>query len=218
MNKMREIRDDFRGHRVYSPTAGSNVGHNYLIADTSSSGSPTYAPAAGGGVAVDLESTSEVQNVCLYQGDILSFDITKVREFGCTVKMNQATLDAASMFAIGLASARNDAIDSIALAAIFRLIGADQTVYLETDDGTTNNDDVDSGKTLSNSSVDLLISFATGLSDVRFFIDGQPVATSTVFDMSAATGNVQLFAQIQKTADTNTDGFTLEDWFIRYQS
>ena len=107
-----EFDDDFLGHRVYSPTAGSNVNHGYVIADTSSAGTPTYAPVDGaesGEVAVDLASTTEVENVCLFQNDILQFDIDKIVEFGARVKMDQASLDSASQFAIGLAGDRNDA-------------------------------------------------------------------------------------------------------------
>lgn len=215
-----EFWDDFFGNLVFSATKGSNVGHAYDIADTSSSGAPTHAVVDGsetGEVAVDLASTNEIENVCLYQGDKLQFDIDKIVEFGVRVKMNQAALDAASQFAIGLTGDRNDAIDSIAQAALFRVIGADDTTALvvETDDGTNDNNDVATGKTLINAYKWLVISFAQGKSDVRFFVDGEPVATGTTFDMSNYSGALQLFAQIQKTQDTNVDGFTLDAWYVR---
>lgn len=212
-----EFADDFFGNRVYSTTKASNVGHVYDVADTSSAGTPTYVTVDGsecGEAKVDFDSQSEIQNVCLYMGDKLQFDIDSVVEVGVRVKMNQATLDAATSFAIGLTGDRNDAIDSIAQAALFRLIG-DNNLVVETDDGTTDNDDVATGKTLSNSYKWLVISFAKGKSDVRFLVDGEPVAESTTFDMSAYTGALQLFAQIQKTADTNVDGFTLDAWYVR---
>lgn len=216
-----EFRDQFVGHRVYSATAGSNVGHNWLIDDTSAAGAPTYAGVDGGrGVAVDMASTAEAENVCLHFGDILAFDIDDIVEAQFRVKMNQAALDATTMFAIGLTGDRNDAIDSIAQAAIFRVVGADSTTALvvETDDGTTDNNDVATGKTLINAYKTLTISFALGKADVRFFVDGEPVATSTTFDMSAYSGALQPFAQIQKTSDANTNGFTLQDVLIRGRS
>lgn len=209
--------DEFHGDRAYSTTKASNAGHAYTIADTSAAGTPTYADVDGseaGEIAVTFDNTNEVQNVCLYQGDQLQFDIDNIVEFYARVKMNAATLDTTTSFAIGLTGDRNDAIDSIAQAAIFRIIG-DNNIVVETDDGTVNNDDVATGKTLSNSYVDLLISFAAGKSDVRFFVNGQPVATTTTFDMSNYSGALQLFAQIQKTADTNTDGFVLDRWEVR---
>ena len=209
--------DLFRGARNYSATAADNSGHNFTITDTSAAGAPTYATvAAGKGVAVDMAADVEVENLCLSQGDVLSLDIDDISDVVFDVKLNQAALDATSQFAIGLTGNRNDAIDSIAQAAIFRVVGADSTTALvvETDDGTTNNDDVATGTTLINATKQLKISFVD-TSDVRFFVDGQPVATSTTFDMSAYTGGLQVFAQIQKTADANTDGFTLERVKVR---
>lgn len=215
-----EFEDHFFGARTYSSTAASNVGHGYLIADTSESGTPTYAAvdgSASGEIAVDLASTSEVENVCLYQGDTLQYSIDRIVEFEALVKLNQSSLDATSQFAIGLTGDRNDAIDSIAQAALFRVVGSDDVnaIVVETDDGTTDNDDVATGVSLTDSYAHLLISFALGKNDVRFFINGRPVAADVTFDMSAYSGSLQLFAQIQKTSDDNTDGFTLDYWRVR---
>lgn len=216
-------RDDFTGHRIYSATAGSNVGHNWVIADTSSAGTPTYAPVDDatdgfmGGVALDFDSQAEAQNVCLYHADLLWADIDLLTEVNFLVKMNQAAIDATTSVAFGLASERNDAIDSIAEAALFRLVGSASTtaVVVETDDGTNNNDDVATGKTLINAYKRFTINFAAGTNDVRFFINGEPVATSTTFDMSNYTSCLQPFVQIQKTSDANTDGLTLAQVEVR---
>ena len=212
--------DDFFGARAYSATAASNVGHGYLIDDTSAAGTPTYVAVDGsakGEIAVDMDTQAEAQNVCLHQADKLQFDIDKITEVNIRVKLNQAALDSTTMFAIGVTGDRNDAIDSIAQAAIFRVVGADDTtaIVVETDDGTVNNDDVSTGKTLLNVYKDLTISFAAGTDDVRFYVDGEPVATSTTFDMSNYTGSLQLFAQIQKTSDANANGFTIDRWEVR---
>lgn len=203
--------DDFLGHRVYSATAGSNVGHNWLVVDTSSSGTPTYAPVSDSGcgeVALTLESTNEVQNVCLAQGNRLCFPVNKLKRFKARVKLS-GTLNAAESVAFGMASDRADAIDSITVAALFRVIGASTTVYLETDDNTTNNDDVSSGFTLSDTYKVFEIDFSNP-KDVKFFVDGQPYVGSTTFDMSASTANVQPFFQIQKTAATSTGSMTID--------
>jgi len=209
---------DFFGSGALSATAADNS--EMLIADTSAAGTPTYAyvdGAASGEVALDFDSQAEAQNVCLYQGDVLQHDIDNITEVEFRVKMNQAAMDATSSLAFGLTGDRNDAIDSIAQAAIFRVIGADSTtaVVVETDDGTNNNDDVATGATLINAYKVFKISFAAGTSDVRFFIDGQPVATGTTFDMSNYTGSLQAFVQIQKTSDANTDGVTIDSILVR---
>lgn len=206
---------DFFGHGTFTATAADNA--PLIIADTSSTGTPTYALVDGsssGELAIAFDTGNEVQNVCLYQNNVLQYDIDKIREVQFRVKMNQATLDTATSLAFGVTGDRNDAIDSIAQAALFRLIGSD-AVVVETDDGTTDLDDKATGKTLVNVYKDFLISFARGTSDVRFFIDGQPVAENVTFDMSAYTGSLQLFLQLQKTADANADGVTIDRIAIR---
>ena len=206
-----EFLDDFFGARTLDTSAAQ--ADPWVITDTSSGGTPTYAVvdgAATGEIAVAFDSATEAQNVCLSFGDTLCLDIDKIIEFECRVKMNQATPDSATSFAFGLTGDRNDAIDSVAQAALFRLIGASAAVLVESDDGTHDNDDVATGATLANAYKHFLISFANGTADVRFFVDGQPVATGTTFDMSAYTGSLQPFFQIQKTSDNNVDGFTLD--------
>ena len=120
-----------------------------------------------------------------------------------------AALDSATTLVFGLQTGRNDNTDSTTNNAQFKLVGSN-AVVVETDDGTTDNDDKATGKTLVDSYKRFVISFAAGTSDVRFFIDGDRVASATTFDMSAATGQLQPFVQIQKTADTNTDSVTID--------
>lgn len=206
-----EYCDDFLGHRVYSATAGSNVGHNWIIADTSSAGTPTYTPVADSGVgevALTLDNTNEIQNVCLYHGDKITISAAKLKRYKARVKTS-GTLNAAEMVAFGICSARNDTIDSLTIHASFRVLGASTTVYLETDDNTTDKDDISSGTTLSSTYKTFEIDFSN-LANVRFFIDGQPVGTATTFDMSAVSGNVQPYVQIQKTAATSTGSVTVD--------
>lgn len=209
---------DFFGQGTFTGTAADNA--PFLITDTSSAGTPTYAYVDGsatGELKVDLASTNEVENVCVSMGDVLQFDIDNIVEVEYRVKMNQAALTSGTSFAFGVTGDRNDAIDSVAQAALFRLIAADSTtlVVCESDDGTTDKDDIATGKTLINAYKDFKISFACGKADVRFFIDGEPVATGTTFDMSAYSGQLQPFMQLQKTATTAVDGFTVDRISIR---
>lgn len=198
--------DDFVGGEVFS-TAGQ--GSPWAIADTSSSGTPVYAvvtPSATGEIRLGFDNTSEVQNVCLSFGDKLPFDIDNIQSIEYRVKVvpESTALDSATSVAFGLASARNDAIDSIANHASFRLIG-NNNLLVETDDGTTDLDDKATGQTLSTTYKRFLIDFTGGKSDVKFYCNGIRLASSTTFNMSAATGSLQPYVQIQKTADTNVD-------------
>lgn len=214
-----EDADHFFGDRVYHATKASNVGHAYTITKTGA-GAITYVSVDGsphGELAVDLEATAEIQNLCVSHGDKLQYDIDKITEIGFRLKMNQAELDSTSQFAFGMIGDRNDTIDTIAQAVLFRIIGADDTtaVVVEHDDGVLNVDDQATGQTLINVYKWFVISFAAGKGDVRFFIDGQPVATDTKHDMSNYSGSLQFFNQIQKTSDTNTDGYTIDARYVR---
>jgi hypothetical protein len=205
-----EYADDFLGHGEL-PAAQSDS--DWLIDDTSSAGTPTYTKGGIGGEAtLAFDSQAEIQNVCLHMGDDLNFDIDDLDGVYFRVKMGQAAMDATSMVAFGVCSARNDAIDSLAAHASFRVIGADSTTALvvESDDGTNDNDDVATGTTLINAYKRFYIDFSGGTADVKFYVDGVRVASATTFDMSNYTAGLQPYVQIQKTADANTDSVVVD--------
>lgn len=205
--------DDFFGGGTLST---SGQGDPWVATITGSATAAYVDGSSSGEVTLDNESTGEIQNTCLSFGDKLAMDIDKIQGAEFRVKMNQAALDATTSLAFGLAGDRNAAIDSIAQAALFRVIGADSTtaVVVESDDGTNNNDDVATGQTLINAYKTFKIDFSQGTSDVRFYMDDanglRRVASGTTFDMSNYTGSLQPFVQLQKTSDTNTDGVTID--------
>lgn len=211
-----EFCEDFLGPQTLTASpAGSDV---WDIADTSSTGTPTYTVGGINGEAtLAFDNTGEIQNVCLFQSDVLNYDIDKLIDIEFRIKMGQAAADSATSLAFGLCSARNDAIDSLAAHASFRVIGASSTtaLYVESDDGTNDNDDISTGTTLINAYKRCVISFAKGTSDVRFYVDGAAVATATTFDMSNYTSGLQPYVQLQKTADTNTDSVVIDYIKIR---
>ena len=63
------------------------------------------------------------------------------------------------------------------------------------------------------------IDFSNGLNDVRFFIDGSRVASSTTFNLSAITSgnNAQLTMQIQKASGTGVPALQVTRVAIAYQ-
>ena len=207
--------DDFLGH---GELPSSQSASDWLVDDTSSSGTPTYTKGGIGGEAtLALASTAEVENVCLHHGDDLNFDIDSLKRVEFRIKMGQAAMDTASQVAFGMCSARNDAIDSIAEQACFRVIGADDTtaVVCESDDGSNNNDDVATNQVLADSYKRFVIDFAGGKSDVKFYMDNgdgalSRVASGTTFNMSNYSAGLQPFVQIQKTSDTNTDSVVID--------
>jgi len=199
--------EDFLGPMTL--TASPTNGDRWDIADTSSAGTPTYTVGGINGEAtLAFDAQSEIQNVCLFQSDVLNWDIDLIQRIEMRVKTS-ATLDSATSLAFGLASARNDAIDSIAAHASFRIIG-NNTLVVESDDGTTDLDDKATGATLADTYKKFVIDFTGGKSNVKFYVDGVRVAASVTFDMSAYSAGLQPYVQIQKTADTNTDSVTID--------
>lgn len=201
-----EFCDDFNGAVAAFPTT-ADPATPWLIDDTSSSGSPTYTRGTSA-ATLTLASTSEIENVCLHFGDALDFDIDNIISVEFMAKTT-ATLDSTTTVVMGLGSARNDDPDAVAANAFFKLAGSN-SVVCESDDGTTDNDDVSTGVSLSSTYKRFVISFAGGTSDVKFYIDGVRVAASTTFDMSGYTSGLQPIFQIQKTADTNVDTLVID--------
>lgn len=198
--------DDFIGTVATFPTS-ADPATPWLVDDTSSSGTPTYT--TGTSVAVlTLASTEEVENVCLHHGDALSFDIDLIQSIEFSAK-TVATLDSATTIVMGVGSARADDPDTVAANAFFKLAGSN-AIVCESDDGTNDNDDKATGLSLVATYRRFLIDFTGGKSNVKFYIDGQRVASSTTFDMSNYSAGLQPIFQIQKTSDTNTDSLTID--------
>ncbi len=162
------------------------------------------------GYKLQFSSDVEAQNLCLYWGDILSLLWKNVRSITFRLKMLATTKDTTTTLGFGLGSARNDATDSITNNAMLKIVNTSTTLGLvaESDDGTTDTDDKDCAAVVTSAFRDFKIDFNTGLQDVRFFVDGQPVAVTTTFDIDqiAATDGCQPFVQIQKTSDSNENG------------
>lgn len=224
----RKIIYDFRG-ALSPPAVASRQG----IWCSKATGSCTIASVSGGPIALALDATSEVQNACLYMGDILPFDIDNIIRAWFVAKLT-ASLGASVMTAFGLATARNDALDSVASHAWFRVEG-NNNVLCETDDAVTDTDDKATGLTLEASYRKFVIDFSEGqnvrslpslaqggTSDVRFHMSNArgalvPVARSTRFDMSGFTSNLQLLAQIQKTSGTAVGTLSILEAGIEFQ-
>lgn len=168
--------------------------------------------APGGTYALSLDTTNEVESATLYQGDQLTFGIGKKPIVEMRLKLEPDVTGAGGELAtgdvivFGLASARNADPDLITTHAWFRLQGdgSNKNILVETDDGTTDTDDQDTG---SDWVADTFYTFAIDASDltnVRFLIDGvqvQPV----LMDMSQASGNLQLYIEVAKAAAANND-------------
>lgn len=219
MNQIQRFSYRFRG--VYAIPAAGSPGPGPWVKTITGAAPPTCTGANGGSMDLALTSAVQVQNVCLSMNNILPFRMADLVRLEILASIS-ASLAAAVSAVVGIASARNDDPDAVATNAYFKLAGSNSLV-VETDDGTTDNDDKATGLSLSTTMRKLVIDFGTGsnprnppsqsqggLADVRFFAGNangslRRVAENTRFDMSAASANyVQLLAQIQKTSDAAT--------------
>ena len=204
-------KDDFFDRaQAFTTTPGHN---GWTIKDTSTNGSPTYLCATedGGAAVLTLAATSEAEIVTLYNNDVLPLDLANLQQVEIIAKVSG--IDSVTTLCFGVANAQNDTADSVTVNAWFRIEGSVSTsnVVCETDDTVTDNDDKASGTTLAAVYKQFVIDFTNGLSDVRFFIDGERVATGTTFSMTGITAgqNVQPFVQLQKASGTGVPAITI---------
>lgn len=209
--------DYFNRAQALTTTPGQN---GWTVADTSSSGTPTYLVATGdgGGMVLTLTSTSEAQIVTMYHNDVLCFDYRTIQNVEIIAKVSG--IDAVTTLVMGVSGARNDTADSAATHAWFRMEGSVSTanVVVETDDAVTDNDDKATGTTLAAVYKTFVIDFTKGITDIRFYIDGEPVATSTTFSLNGLTAglNAQPMVMIQKASGTGTPAVTIKKFRIQY--
>lgn len=199
---------------------------------TAAAGSPTVLANAGT-LELAFDNTNEVQNLCLYFGDVLTYDIDDLIAMEFLARVT-ASLDSTITAVMGLASARHDTPDSVAANAWFRLQGSN-TLLCESDDGTTDLDDKATGLTLSTTFRRFRIDFAEGLvtkgppstsvggkGSVVFSAEDsngclRRVAQNTQFDMSAYSSGLQPLFQIQKTAGTVTGTLGIREVMIEHR-
>lgn len=218
-----EYQDDFFGNGA-AISASALYGSNWVVADVSSSGTPTYVIGVDGGAAsgapgvavLTLASTDESESIILSHGGIEQFDVTDGLIYEARLKMGQATAGATTDFSFGLCAGQNATWNSTTVMAAFRVVGADSTtnVVVETDDGTTDKDDIATGQTLVNAYKLFKIDM-TDLTNVEFFMTNANnrlvrVAAGTTFDMSAYSSCVQPVFQLQKASGTQTDSVSID--------
>jgi len=208
--------DRFDRAQALSTTPGHN---GWTVKDTSSSGTPTYLTTKDG-LKLTLASTSEAEIVTAYQNDVLVFPIDKIQSV--TIKALVGGIDAVTTLVMGLATAQNNTDDSVTNHAWFRMEGSASTsaLVVETDDGTNDNNDVATGTSLAATLKTLVIDFEAGLSDVKFYVDGERVASSTTFDMSNVTAaqGVQPYVQLQKASGTGVASVTIREFEVIYNT
>lgn len=191
----------------------------FVAAQTGTPGSIVHE---GGALKIPLAATVEAESNCAYFGDDLCFDLDDIKCLRIVAKISAIADDEVVEAIFGLASERDDNPDNIA-EGIFWRIKAGGVVVLESDDGTTNNDDIATGQTLGTTYKEFVLDFSSGVLP-RSPLEGgsvggkshvlasmsnasgqlRPVARSTVFDLGEYSGGLQLIAQIYKSSANDT--------------
>ncbi|HEY1064806.1 MAG TPA: hypothetical protein VGE52_01795 [Pirellulales bacterium] len=199
--------DHFNRAQAFTTTPG----HNGWTIKKTGAGTPTHLIASGREAKITLSNTSEAQIVTLYHNDVLNYPLKMLQNISFSAKC--AAVDAVTTIVMGLASAQNDTPDSVATHAWFRLEGSASltNIVAESDDGSTDRDDKATGATLASTWKRFFIDFAEGLADVRFYIDGERVASDVKFDLSAiADGTlVQPYFMLGKASGTGVPSLSI---------
>ena len=202
--------ENFDRAQLFTSTPGES---GWTLADTSAVGSPTALCITenGGAAKLTLAATSEAENLCLFMNDVLPIDLANLQFVSFVVAVEG--IDAVTSLVVGVGTARNDTPDSVTVNAWAKIDGTVSTTNLvvETDDNVTDVDDVATSTTLAAVYKEIKIVFTSGLSDIRFFIDGERVAAATTFSLNGITAgqNVQPIIQLQKASGTGVPSVTI---------
>ena len=197
--------DDFLGAQVNKTVGATGDGVWATVETNLNTAIGTLDGQAHGVVQLPLDSDSNAERAVLYFGDVRGFDLKSRLNFEARVKLSALPTSGTSVI-MGLAGDDNSTADSIAEHAWFRVEGADNDALLvETDDTTNNNDDTAAGAIAVDTWYRLGID-CTDIEDVRFYLDGERVASGTTFDMSNLTDAealMQPYFAVQKGSGTS---------------
>jgi|GEM_PF-1682749 len=192
------------------------------MTETSAAGTPTtdyVADAVTGVYAVKFDTTNEVETITVSQGDQRTWDIAKNPIVEFRLKVESDVTGGGGVFAagdkcvFGLAHDRNATLDDNTVHAWFMFAGANHNVYVETDDGTTDNDDNDTSQDWAENTFARYKIDTTDQANIKFYINDIDVTPETM-TLAAATGNLQVYAECQKAAALNKDHRLSLDYII----
>lgn len=207
-NEYVEHHDDFFGD------AGQSLGRPWVYTETGASTNPTgdFVSGVGPGVFRLLHSAdSEAQTMRIDHGDTLMINMSKKPRLEVRAKIDfaGAAFSADQRAVIGFSSAYSATLDNATTNAWFRIEGASLNILAESDDGTTDDDDNDTGVDLVDNTFTVFEIDATDLSNVGFYVDGVRCAG---LDMSALAANtfVQPIIAIQRDAGTEAEKLDID--------
>lgn len=211
--------DDFLGSKADIYAASTNAGARWTTVETSlDTAIGLVDDATNGVVAIGVGATDQTELGALYNGDNLQFSLKNglMMEFRGTFSVLPTTADSTLTSAVlGLASAHNATIDSVATNVWFRLDGSGALKW-ESDDGNTDDDDNATGTTLVATTNNIFRIDARSLANgVKFYVDSTLVGTTGDLNtnLTASEAKVQPYFRVSKVKggkNVNTGTFQLD--------
>jgi hypothetical protein len=202
--------DDFLGKAI-------DTTNWWTLLDTGAATEALVADGSGGLVALALDATSEVQLAGMSWGDHRPLVLNRglVIEFG----LNLSVLPTgAVIFCAGLCGDHNAAADTVAESIWFRADGSG-TITVENDDTVHETTKVSTGITVTAGLPVVLKIDCSDTASVKFYINGNRVATGTTFNMSqVAALHLQPIVRIGKEGAATTVGSAQWDYVRIWQN
>lgn len=194
--------DDFMVLDAY--TAADNSAGLWTLKDTAG-GSETITADAGNGIlALALTAAGEKQEAGITRGDQRQWILNRGLIFEARAAAVVLPTDQAELY-FGLAGDYVEGpiaeADAGPAEHMFFCLDGSGAVKIFTDDGTTNNDAIATGVTLTAGTYAIFRIDASDPTSVKFYINGARVAASTTFNMNATPAlALQPFAMAHKEA------------------
>lgn len=197
LGSRRVVAEDFEG-------VASGALPAYLTEDLHASGTGDYVTGGEGLYRVALTATDAAEAAQILGHEV---DVTKGPVLTARFRVDGLPLDATGgeRLVVGITGTHATAeasLDDVGVHAWFRIEGAALDLLYESDDGTTDDDDNDSGVNLADDTfVEVGIDLTT-LGAVVFSVNGTAVGTT---DMTDATGILRFIACIQRDDNSGTE-------------
>ena len=207
------LKEDFLGQAL-DTTNGP-----FAFRDTAGATETIVADGANGQLQLALAATNEAELAGIDQADQRCWILNQGLVFEARVQLSVLPTTG-TVVCIGLCGDHNAAVDTVAESIWFRLDGATGgLITVETDDTATETSKVTTGVTLLTTDWAILRIDCTVITDIKFYINGAQVASSTTFTMAAVAGlKLQLVARIGKEAIGTSVGTLLVDYLSAWQN
>lgn len=198
---------EFMGYQL--PTSEDGSTGPILAIDTAGGALTLAADVANGVARAALDSTSEAQESGFYFGDERPLRLNQglLLQIVGSIKV-LPTLVAEAVW--GLAGDYNAVADTVAEGIWFKADGSG-AILAESDDTSNENNDVSTGVTVTAGLRKVFLIDCGVPSDIRFFINGVPVARGTTFDMSTVAAlALQPYVHIAKASGAGLGTIDIE--------